>query len=86
MFEPHYFQVLPNLDLSLPIGLGYNLTGRSFSYYAQNGGTGDFEVGVSALYQSVWKASLTMTGFIGAPDRQPLADRDIIAFSVERTF
>ncbi len=86
LFEPHYFQVLPNLDLSLPIGLGYNLTGRSFSYYAQNGGTGDFEVGVSALYQSVWKASLTMTGFIGAPDRQPLADRDIIAFSVERTF
>ena len=86
LFEPRYFQVLPSLDVSLPIGLGYNITGRSFSYYAQNGGTGDFEIGVSALYRSVWKASLTMTGFIGAPDRQPLADRDIIAFSVERTF
>jgi hypothetical protein len=86
MFEPHYFQVLPNLDLTVPIGVGYNLTGRGFTYYAQNGGTGDFEIGVSALYRSVWKASLMMTGFIGAPDRQPLADRDIIAFSVERTF
>jgi hypothetical protein len=86
MFEPHYFQVLPNLDLTVPMGVGYNLTGKSFTYYAQNGGTGDFEIGVSALYRSVWKASLMMTGFIGAPDRQPLADRDIIAFSVERTF
>lgn len=86
LFEPRYFQVLPNLDLTVPMGVGYNLTGRSFNYYAQNGGTGDFEIGVSALYQSVWKASLMMTGFIGASDRQPLADRDIIAFSIERTF
>jgi hypothetical protein len=86
LFEPHYFQVLPNLDLTLPIGVGYNVTGRGFTYYAQNGGTGDFEIGVSALYRSVWKASLMTTGFIGAPDRQPLADRGTIAFSVERTF
>ena len=86
LFEPRYFQVLPNLDLSLPLGMGYNLTGHSFTYYAQNGGTGDFEVGVRALYQSAWKASLMMTGFIGSPRHQPLADRSIIAFSMERTF
>ena len=86
LFEPHYFQVLPNLDLTVPLGIGYNLTGKSFNYYAQNGGTGDFEIGVSAVYRSVWKASLIMTGFIGAPNRQPMADRDIIGFSVERTF
>jgi hypothetical protein len=60
--------------------------GHSFTYYAQNGGTGDFEIGVSALYQSVWKASLRVTGFTGSPAAQPLADRDIITFSVERTF
>lgn len=86
LFEPRYFQVLPNLDLTIPMSLGYNLTGHSFTYYAQNGGTGDFEIGVSALYQSVWKASLRVTGFTGSPAAQPLADRDIIAFSVERTF
>ena len=86
LFEPRYFQVLPNLDISVPIGVGYNLTGHGFTYYAQNGGTGDFEIGVKALYQSTWKASMMITGFIGAPDRQPLADRNIIAFSVERTF
>jgi len=86
LFEPRYFQVLPNLDLSLPVGIGYNLAGHSFTYYAQNEETGDFEVGVNALYRSVWKASITMTGFIGSASRQPLADRDIIAFSLERTF
>jgi hypothetical protein len=86
LFEPRYFQVLPNLDLSVPIGMGYNVTGRSFTYYAQNGGTGDFEVGVRAIYQSAWKASLMITGFIGSPRHQPLADRNIIAFSLERTF
>jgi hypothetical protein len=86
LIEPHYFQVLPNLDLTFPAGAGYNFTGHSFSYYAQTEGAGDFQIGVSALYRSVWKASLTMTGFIGSPLRQPLADRDFIALSLERTF
>jgi Protein of unknown function (DUF1302) len=84
--QPHYFQVLPDLDITLPIGLGYNFSGHSFSYYTQNAGAGDFQVGVTALYRSVWKAGLMLQGFIGAPDNQPLADRDFIGLSVERTF
>ncbi|HEX3755024.1 MAG TPA: DUF1302 family protein [Rhizomicrobium sp.] len=86
MFEPHYFQVFPNLDLTIPVGIGYNLTGHSFSYYAQNGGAGDFEIGVSALYRSAWKASVMMTAFVGSPKQQPLADRNMIVMSLERTF
>jgi hypothetical protein len=86
MFEPHYFQVFPNLDLTIPVGIGYNLTGNSFSYYAQNGGAGDFEIGVSALYRANWKASLMMTGFLGSPRQQPLADRNMLVISLERTF
>jgi hypothetical protein len=86
LIEPHYFQVLPNLDLTFPAGVGYNFIGHSFSYYAQTEGAGDFQIGVSALYRSAWKASLTMTGFIGSPLRQPLADRNFVAFSLERTF
>lgn len=86
LVQPHYFQVLPNLDLTIPVGLGYNLTGEGYSYYAQNAGAGDFEIGISALYRSTWKASLVLTGFIGSPARQPLADRNFIAFTLERTF
>ncbi|TWB15371.1 DUF1302 domain-containing protein [Nitrospirillum bahiense] len=86
LFEPHYFQVLPNLDLTVPLGLGYNITGHSLSYYAQNAGAGDLTVGVTATYRSVWKANLTLTHYIGAPSQQLLADRDFVALGLERTF
>ncbi|WP_044562750.1 DUF1302 domain-containing protein [Azospirillum sp. B4] len=86
LVEPHYFQVLPNLDLTVPLGLGYNLTGHSLTYYTQNAGGGDLTLGVTATYRSVWKASLLLTHYIGAPSQQWLADRDFIALGLERTF
>jgi len=86
LFEPHYFEVLPDLDLSLPLGLGYDLHGRYGSAYTVGEGGGDFEAGVSARYASVWTTSLTITRFFGSPSRQPLADRSFVLFSVQRTF
>jgi Protein of unknown function (DUF1302) len=85
-FEPHYFQVLPNLDITGIAELGYNLAGHSFTSYAQDSGSGDFRLGASGTYLSAWKTSVTYTGFLGAPSRQPLADRDFVMFSLERTF
>jgi hypothetical protein len=84
--EPHYFQVLPNLDITGLAELGYNLAGHSFTYYAQNSGTGDFRLGISGTYLSAWKAGLSYTGFLGTPSRQPLADRNFAMLSLERTF
>lgn len=86
LFKPRYFEILPNLDGALVFGLGYNFAGRSRTDYTQNAGTGDFELGISASWRSVWKADLTLTSFIGAPNRQFLADRDFLMASVERTF
>jgi hypothetical protein len=86
LFEPHYFEVMPNLDIMIPLGFGYNIAGRSSIDYTENPGAGDFEAGVSATYLSVWKASFTVTSFIGSPSAQPLADRDFVSFSIERTF
>src|SRR5262249_606228 len=84
--DPHYFQVLPNLDLSGVAELGFNLAGHSFTYYTQNSGTGDFRLGVSGTWLSTWRAGLSYVGFLGSPSRQPLADRDFMLLSVERTF
>ncbi|HEY8253183.1 MAG TPA: DUF1302 family protein, partial [Rhizomicrobium sp.] len=84
--EPHYFQVLPNLDITGVAELGLNMAGHSFTYYAQNSGTGDFRLGVTGTYLSAWKAGVTYFGFLGAPSRQPLADRDFVMLSLERTF
>ena len=86
VFEPHYYEVLPALDLSVPIGLGYDLIGRSSVDSSMNDGAGDLELGLSATYRTVWEGSLTFTHFIGPPDRQPFGDRDFVSVSVQRTF
>jgi hypothetical protein len=86
VFEPHYYQVLPQLDLSLPIGFGYDVIGRSSVDSSMNYGAGDIEFGVSATYRTVWEGSVTFTHFFGSADRQPFSDRDFISLSVQRTF
>ena len=85
-FEPRYFEVLPNLDVSIPLGFGCNLMGRSRENYAPNTGAGDLEVAVAATYRAVWKANLGVTMFLGRASDQPLADRNFVSFSLERTF
>jgi hypothetical protein len=49
-------------------------------------GTGNLELGISATYLATWQANLTYTRFLGGAQRQTLADRDFILFSVQRTF
>jgi len=86
VLEPHYYQVLPALDLSAPIGLGYDVIGRSSTDSSMNYGAGDLELGITATYRTVWESSLTFTHYLGPPDRQPFADRDFISLSLQRTF
>jgi hypothetical protein len=86
LFEPRYFRVLPNLDLTVPIGLGYNISGQSLSYRVQNEGAADLFIGVTATYRSVWKASISLTHYMGSPTRQWLTDRDYVAVTLARTF
>ena len=65
---PSYFQVLPGIDLDVPIGLGYNPSGRSSAVFKFNGGTehaGDFSIGVTANYHNSVKAGLNFVHFFG---------------------
>lgn len=67
-FEPQYFQVLPGLDLSIPISLGYNFGGRSSAIFNFAGGAsdaGDYSIGLKGKYQSVWNMALTYTNYFG---------------------
>ncbi len=86
LFEPKLFEIAPNLTVSLPVSVGYNLTGHSNTSYTLNEGAGDVEAGISAIYQTVWRADITLTNYLGSPGTQPLADRDFVALSLERTF
>ncbi|MDX2144495.1 MAG: DUF1302 family protein [Rhodospirillaceae bacterium] len=85
-FEPQYFAVLPGLDLSVPVGFGYALAGRSSVNQAQLARVGDVEIGLRATFRAVWEAGVTFTHFFGPRDRQPYVDRDFISFSLQRTF
>lgn len=84
-FEPSLFEVLPNLTVTLPMGLGLNLAGQSSVDERQIAGTGDVEVGVSLTYRTVWKMTTGATFYLGPADRQPLADRHFLTISIERT-
>jgi hypothetical protein len=85
LFEPGYFEVLPNLNVTLNIGLGLTLAGYSRpSEYGDNS-TRDVELGATATYRVFWNASLVFSHFLGSPYRQPLADRDFITFRIQRS-
>ncbi|MBT0962950.1 DUF1302 domain-containing protein [Denitromonas iodatirespirans] len=68
IFSPAYFQVLPGLDIEVPIGLGYNFAGRSGAIANFNGGAsygGDFSLGLNGTYQNTWKFGVSYVRFIG---------------------
>ena len=68
LFEPQYFQVLPGLDLSVPIGLGWNFGGRSSAIANFAGGAskaGDYSIGLKGKYQNAWNVALTYSDFFG---------------------
>jgi hypothetical protein len=85
-FTPQYFEVLPGLDFGVPIGFGYGLVGNSSTDDTEKAHAGNLEIGVAATYRAVWQGNLTFTHFIGDPVHQRLADRDFVAFTVQRTF
>jgi len=99
-FEPSYFQVLPNLDLTVPLGLGMAFGGRSAlgpNVFGPHNG-GDMSIGISAEYQKKLKFGLQWTHYLGRGDAftkdaarsysygQTYKDRDFISFSMQATF
>ncbi len=68
IFEPTYFQVLTGLDLSVPMGLGWNFAGRSSAIANFNGGSsagGDLSFGIKGVYRTVWNAGLNYVKYFG---------------------
>ncbi|WAB99242.1 DUF1302 family protein [Pseudomonas putida] len=85
-----YFQVLPSLDVEVPIGLGYNFKGKSpisaaFNNYGGNEG-GDITVGVVGTYQQAWTIGVNATHFFGSESSNYYSGRDFLMASVSRSF
>ena len=98
IYEPKYRQVWPGVDLSVPLGLGYGLSGNSSVVGSFNGKrVGDLSIGLAGSYLDAWRFGLNYTHyfgpegtFIGADGHrsflQSSADRDFISLSLRRTF
>lgn len=98
-FRPEYFQVLPQVDVQVPINIGYGLGGRTSvngAGFLPDGG-GDVSVGVKADYQKTWYLAANYTHFFGSADgivdgngaltyNQYYRDRDFVSFSIQRSF
>lgn len=98
VFTPTYRQVLSQLDLSVPVGIGYSPKGasRAVGGFGVDRG-GDFNIGVRGTYLQDWNFGVTYTNYFGSPGHflnaqnrysfdQALADRDFISAYVSRTF
>ena len=83
------------IDVTLPIGLGYNFLGLSEVLPDMNRGTGDVDIGVTATVDRSWTGTLSLTRYFGrskipylGDDTRgpPLADWNFIALTLQRTF
>ncbi len=98
--EPAYFQVADGLDLTVPIGLGVVLDGRSSAISKAgfaNTHAGDWSVGLNATYLQRWNFGVNYVNFFGKKGAglqedgnfsyaQSLADRDFVSIYVKTTF
>jgi len=88
---PTYNDVLPNLQLTFPVGLSYDFYGRSMVDPTENNGTGSFNVGITGTYKFTWIASLTYNDEIGAPNplmqgEPGIADRSYVLLNLQHSF
>ncbi len=97
VYEPMYRQVFPNFDLSIPVGIGYNISGSSSVVGNWAEDTGDYSIGLAGIYNANWRFTLQYAGFLGDAGtfldidnhlnmKQTFADRDYVSFSVRTTF
>ena len=102
--EPTYRGVLDGVDLGVPVGLGWApkgsrplASGNPNAWIAEGGG--DFSVGLNASFRDAWRATLSVTRYLGQAAtfndvaannaytwQQALKDRDFIAASLRYSF
>jgi hypothetical protein len=89
--------VLPGVDFSVPVGVGYGLIGNSSVVGAFLGkNTGDLSIGLNGSYLDVWRFGLNLTHYFGPAGpfienghrsfKQSSVDRDFVSFNLRRTF
>jgi len=96
-FAPQFFQIWPRVDLTLPIGIGWNFAGLSEIDPAMNRGTADLTLGATLTLDQSWKFGLSATHYFGVSEndflpydptgvRRALAESDFLGLNIEKSF
>lgn len=97
---PTWFQVLPGVDLSMPLTYAVGLKGNSAVVNGGNKGTGQYSLGLSADVKNKYKIDLKYVNFMGNYATNPatggitsnaggnalLTDRGFVALTLKTTF
>jgi hypothetical protein len=91
IFTPTWYQVVPGLDLSAPVNLGWSFRGgsmidTSFPFGGSPHKGGELVLGLGGVYLNKWVANLSYIKYLGKVDSQSLLDRDYLRFSLQTSF
>lgn len=91
VFEPKWYQVVPSLDVSMPIGLRYNLQKkRSPIDPSFNGGEGphggQFNIGLNWAYNTTLRGGVSVVRELGAASTNNYKDRDFVVLNAQYSF
>ena len=81
---PKYYQLIPNLDLELPISYKCNPSGSSPNKTFTEGAD-SIAIGTTFTYKNVYKLEIKYVDYFN-PTRNTLADRDLIGVNLKYTF
>ena len=96
-FGPQYLQIIPGLDLTVPISLNYGLLGRGPCAANSGEGDGNLGIGLNFDYLTKYKLNFTYSNFFGRLEESGgsagsrgnfalMRDRDFISMSVQSIF
>lgn len=90
-FEPGWYQVLPDVDVSLPINLAYNFNDKPSAIDPGFNGTGaarggSLSVGLKFTYANGIKGGINYTRYLGSDTLHPFGDRDFVTFNLNYSF
>jgi hypothetical protein len=88
-FVPQWYQVMPSVDLKMPVSVSYGINGHSPLRGGGDQSLGIASIGLQAEYEQVWLIDVKYAMFFGDQDRGSLGnliDRDNVSLTVKRTF
>ena len=99
VFTPTYYNLLPQTEVDVPIGVTANIIGKSQFDPNINAGTGLINLGIKAIYRETWTVGMNYAHYYGTPkavpaadnnpsgtNGQPFIDRDFASLYLQHTF